>query len=461
MQWLMLVITFVAMALLHRIARAAPVEAQATLALGTLVLLAYIMGNIARRFRISRIVGYLVAGLLAVSGPFGLELVSDQALDKLAPITQGALFLIACAVGNALTIDVFRRERRTTVLRLVTGAMAVPFLAVTLVVLTVSPWFPLTAHQPFRDALLVALALGTVSAVSAPALIWPVMNDENARGPLPLTALEVSVVQDLVAAIMVVLLLAVAVPLGSRGTVTPASATRTLVAIAGSLVAGVALALAVTQYLRVIRDQLAWVLVLLALVASQAVRLLGLDAVLMGLACGVALRRFAAEHSARVSGELQRCAIPVYVVFFSLAGATLQLDALNEMWPWILLLVGLRIAGLWGGMQWAAGSGGRRGNAAVSGEWAELGWLALVGQGGFAVTLAAVFRRAFPEWNVSLEALVLAMIGVQQLAGPICFHWVMKEVHDRTTLGTVGPVSSTPPENTAGDGAVLLGGSVQ
>src|SRR6267142_321656 len=60
--------------------------------------------------------------------------------------------------------------------------------------------------------------------------------------------------------------------------------------------------------------------------------------------------------------------------------------------------------------------------------WAALGrparggtrWLGLVSQGGLAVTVAAVFRRAFPEWNVSLEALLVAMIGVHQLIGPVC-----------------------------------------
>jgi hypothetical protein len=61
-----------------------------------------------------------------------------------------------------------------------------------------------------------------------------------------------------------------------------------------------------------------------------------------------------------------------------------------------------------------------------------------------AFTLAAVLRRAFPEWNVSLESLVVAMIGVHQLAGPICFHWVLrrtgevtKESHVRETPGSV------------------------
>ena len=149
MQWLMLLVTFVVMALLHRLARATPVEAQATLALGTLVLLAYIAGTIARRFRIPRIVGYLAAGFLA--GPSWWALVSDTALAALSPISTGAVFLIACAAGNRVTFDLWRRERRPAVLRILTGAMVVPFLGVTLILLTVSPWFPLTAHQPFRE----------------------------------------------------------------------------------------------------------------------------------------------------------------------------------------------------------------------------------------------------------------------------------------------------------------------
>jgi len=48
------------------------------------------------------------------------------------------------------------------------------------------------------------------------------------------------------------------------------------------------------------------------------------------------------------------------------------------------------------------------------------GWLGLISQGGVALSLAAAARRAFPEWGVSLEALLVAMIGVHELVGPIC-----------------------------------------
>jgi hypothetical protein len=49
-----------------------------------------------------------------------------------------------------------------------------------------------------------------------------------------------------------------------------------------------------------------------------------------------------------------------------------------------------------------------------------------------AITLAAMLRRAFPEWNVSLEALVVAMVGVHQLLGPVCFQWALQRTGEIT-----------------------------
>jgi len=439
MQWLMLVVTFVVMALLQRLTRSSgiPLEAHATLALGSVTLVAFVAGTIAQRVRIPRIVGYLIGGYLA--GPAWLDLIHTDELQVLGPISTGALALIAFAVGSELTLDALRGERRNAVLRIAAAVMGVPFLAVAAVVLTVSPWFPLTAHQPFRDALVVALALGTVAAVSAPTLTWAVMTDVAARpgAPVSRTTLDVTVVQDLAAVLLVTVVLALALPLGSRGVVTPGVATQTPLILVGSLVAGIILGLAVAQYLRVIHDRLAWLLVVIAFIISQAVRLSGLEPVLVALAAGCALRNTVPREGERVRDELKRCAIPVYVVFFALAGSGLQFEVLGDMWPWALLLVGLRAVGLWGGLRWA----GR--HPAVGDVWARYGWLGFVSQSGLAFTLAAVLRRAFPEWNVSLEALLVAMIGVHQLAGPICFQWVLRrtgevteEAHVRETPGT-------------------------
>jgi Kef-type K+ transport system membrane component KefB len=435
MQWLILAFTFVVMTVLQRFARGGPLEARATLALGFLTLAAYVAGTIAQRLRLPRIVGYLIAGFVA--GPAWLDLVRGDELQALSAISSGALALIAFAAGNELTLDALRGERRTVILRIVAGAVAIPFAAVTLVVLTVSPWFPLTAHQPFRDALAVALALGAMAAVASPTLTWALITDIQASGPLSRTTLDVTIVQHVAAVLLLIVVLALVLPLASHGAVTPGIAPHAMLVFAGSIVVGGGLALVTAQYLRVIHGRLEWLLVVLAFIVSQAVRLAGLDAVLVALAAGVTLRNVTPDQSERLRAELKQCAVPVYVVFFSLAGSTLQLVALSEIWPWALLLAGLRVTGLWGGLRWA----GR--HPAVGVDLARYGWLGLVSQGGLAITLAAVLRRAFPEWNVSLEALLVAMIGVHQLAGPICFQWALRRAGEITEVGGVH-VRETP-----------------
>jgi hypothetical protein len=63
---------------------------------------------------------------------------------------------------------------------------------------------------------------------------------------------------------------------------------------------------------------------------------------------------------------------------------------------------------------------------------ARHGWLGLISQAGMALALAQHARRAFPEWGVSLEALVVAIIGVHEVVGPICFRTALVRAGDVT-----------------------------
>src|SRR2546423_9736843 len=88
------------MALVHRVAAGAPLEARATLALGYLLLVAYVGGEIARRVRLPRLTGYLLVGFAV--GPAWLGLVRREEVDALGFIADAAVALIALAVGLGL-----------------------------------------------------------------------------------------------------------------------------------------------------------------------------------------------------------------------------------------------------------------------------------------------------------------------------------------------------------------------
>src|SRR2546430_8658962 len=429
------------MALFHRVTAGAALEARATLALGFLLLAAFVGGDLARRARLPRVTGCLLVGFVA--GPW-LGLVRRDEVDALRFIGDVALGVIALAAGAELALPSLRRQL-VALARLVGGAIAFPLLIVATVFLSVSPWFPLTAHQPPGDAVAVALALGALSAESSPALVMGMLSELGARGPFARTLLAVTVFKDLVAAIVFALLLAAGKAVASPGSLHATVAAHALLGLAISLAVGALLGYGVSRYLGLVHRHTALFLVAVALVAAEVAPLVQLETILHAPAAGVYLASVAPAQGERVRHELKRGWPPVYILLFVLAGAGLRLSAWAELWPWGLLLVGLRAVSLRYGFVWG---GGHAGGAPPRGRQGRRGPVA---RAGGALGLAQVARRAFPEWGVSLETFVVAMIGVHEVVGPICF---------RRALGRAGEITEdiADAEGSPGGAVVALRG---
>jgi Kef-type K+ transport system membrane component KefB len=352
-------------------------------------------------------------------GPAWLGLVRGDEVLALGFIADAAVALIAFTAGSELTLALLR-PGRVMLTRLSTGAILFPLGIVAAVVLSVSPWFPLTVHQPFGDALAVALVLGAIAAASSPAVTMALMDELDARGPFARTVLGVTIAKDVLVIVLFTLVLAIARPLTSAGALDVSVAWTMLLHVAGSIATGVALGYAVSHYLRLIDRDTPLFLVALAFVTAEVARLVGLETMLIALAAGFYARNFSPVEGERLRADLKRGALPVYIIFFALAGAGLHLESLADLWPWVLLLVALRALGLRLGTRWAGRS------PAVPADLARHGWLGLVSQAGVTLGLAAAARRAFPEWGVSLEALVVVMIGIHEVVGPICFRRALR-----------------------------------
>jgi Kef-type K+ transport system membrane component KefB len=432
------------MALFHRVTAGGPLEARATLALGFLLLAGYLGASLAERARLPRLTGYLLVGFAV--GPAWLGLVRRDEVDALRFIADAAVALIALAAGSELTIGSLSHGRGALG-RLATGAIIGPFLVVSLVLLSVSRWFPVTVHHPFGDAVAVALALGALAAASSPVVSMALVSEFDARGPFARTLLAVTVTKDIAVAILFTLALAAGKAFARAGALNGAVAASVILELGGSLAVGAILGVALAQYLRLVRGDTALFLVATALVTAEVARLAQLETIIVALAAGFFLEHFAPVESERLRRELKRGSPLVSVAYFALAGAGLRLAALAELWPWVLLLVGLRAVGLRCGLRWAGRYPG------VTPALARDGWLGLVSQAGIALGLAQLARRAFPAWGVSLEALVVAMIGVHELVGPICFRRALVragEITEGTTDGA-GSVDAAAIAATGGD----------
>src|SRR5207247_1556649 len=153
-----------------------PLEARATLALGFLLLAAHLGGDIAKGARLPRLTGYMLVGFAA--GPRWLGLVRGDETVALRFFSDAGLALLALAAGSELRLEALRAGR-AALARVATAAVALPFVAVSLVMLSASPWFPLTVHLPLGDRVAVALTLGAFAAASSPAVTMAMRSEEH------------------------------------------------------------------------------------------------------------------------------------------------------------------------------------------------------------------------------------------------------------------------------------------
>ena len=401
------------LALLHRYTAAAPLAARAALALGTIVVLAELAGRLAARWRLPRVSGFVAAGI--VFGPAWIGLVRADEAEALRLVSDAAIALFALRAGLAMRASSTPTEG---VARYLTTSVVVPFALTAAVVYSVHPWFPLTVHQPSRDALAVALVLGALTVAAAPGLAWATLADAPGD-PLGDTLLRLHVVRDISAVLLFTVVLALVRPLASAGAVDTMAFGGPLLTLGASAVAGAILAWLASRYRRLLGLDPGIFLVAVAFGAALTGWLGPAEVTLTAMIAGLGLARWDDESAQPLRRHLDARGIALAAVAFALVGTRFDLSGLLGLWPWVPLLVGLRAVGLYWGGQWA----GR--GPLVTDALARNGWLGLISQAGVGVLLAGAGRRAFPEWGVSFESLAVAVVAVHAVVGPICMRWAL------------------------------------
>lgn len=414
------------LALLHHFTAGAPLAARATLSLGMVVYVAELAGRLAARWRLSRVAAFVAAGVACAPAATGLVRADEVRALAFVGDAALALFVLRAGLGSR------RIDGESNSGRYLTGSLVVPFVATAAAVYAAHRWFPLTLHQPRGDALGVAIVLGAVTAVAAPALTWSTLQ-EAPGGALPKALLRLHVQRDFAAVVLFVVALAAARGVTSPGTLEPRALGGVLGALGGSIVAGGLLAWLASRYRRLLDAGPGVVLVGLAFGAAVAAWAGRAEVTLAALVTGLVVARIDDEGAEELRVHFDARGIGLATPAFALFGLGLEASGLVDLWPWILGLAIVRAAGLYVG-------GRLSGTASLAPDLvAGRGWLGLISQGGLGVFLAEVGRRAFPEWGVSFEGFVVGLVLVHAVVGPICLRGAVA----RRTLPVEGAVGGT------------------
>jgi Kef-type K+ transport system membrane component KefB len=395
------------LAVSHHFTAGAPLAARAALALGAVVVAAELAGRVALRWGLPRVTGFIAAGLLM--RPEWLGLVRSDEAQTLGFVGDAAVALFGLRAGLA-----WRPGAAADGLgRYLSGSVVVPFALTAAAVFALHAWFPLSVHQPDGDALSVALVMGALTIVAAPAVAWATLDDAP-RSPLSDTVLRLHTLRDILALIVFAAALALVRPLTSAGSLRADAFWPPLVALAGaSLTAGLLVWL-VSRGRRLFGGAPGLSALVVALGAALAGASGEVEVTLAAVLAGVGLSYVDRETADVLSRHFDARGDLLAAGAFALVGIRFDVSSVGEFWPWMLLLVAVRALGLYWGGRWA----GRR--HLLQEDLVRSGWLALVPQAGVGLLLASSGRRAFPEWGVSFEGLAVGLVAIHAVVGPIC-----------------------------------------
>lgn len=387
---------------------------QALLSFGFLILAAYTVGEVATAVRLPRIVGYLVAGV--VFGPYVLGTVTAEGADRLAPVSQLAIALIAFLAGAELRWGEVK-ERGPLLLKMMTAELLCTFAALFGLLYAVRGWVPFLRDAPEAQVVAFALLFAAIAIVHSPAVTMALLTETGARGPVTRTTLGIVLLSDVAVVVFFSAALAVARALAPpTGVAEAASVGMVVWEIGGALLVGAVLGGGVALYLRYVGRELVFFAILVAFFGQEIARLAHVETLLTLLTAGFVMENVSREgEGVALLHAMERSAAPVFVVFFALSGAKIQVAQVAALLPLVVPIALVRGGAIWAGMRlggWWAGAGAPERRYA---------WMGLISQAGVAIGLAAIVSEAYPENGAVLGTLLLALIAVNETVGPILF----------------------------------------
>ena len=414
-----------------------------------LLLVALFSSRLMRLIKLPNVTGYIITGI--IMGPFVFGLLFNkfsfdgiensliyQHVDRIGWVSNVALGFIAFSIGTSFKRSVIKTlGKRVIVITILEaiGASLLVFIAL------------LVAHFIVPNNLIsweLVLTLSAIASATAPAATLMVIKQYNARGPLVDTLLPVVALDDAAALILFAILFQIATAIAG-GTISPyAVIVKPLLEITISLAVGTVLGFLISLMNRLFKsrnNRLIWcifsvfaALGFYYLFKSPKMGGFELSSLLICMMSGMIYTNFV-NDSGRTLDVMDRFTSPIYMMFFVISGASLNLSIFFNKDGLIVIAIAavyiiFRVIGKWSGA--FTGASITRCESEVK---KYLGF-ALIPQAGVAIGLSTTAYKLFStnEATQKAGALILAIILtstlVYELFGPLVAKFALTKAHE-------------------------------
>jgi Kef-type K+ transport system membrane component KefB len=346
-----------------------------------------------------------------------LDLVDHDMTVNLQIVSDVAVCMIALTAGAALNFAQIRPMAKT-LLALVFMSVLAAALVIGAAVFLARPFLPWLADLPVLDALAVAMMLGVTLAAKSPAVVMALVSETRADGPVTRLVIATVVVADLVVIVCYAIVSSLTSAALGGGVGVGSVAASVSWSIVGSMVFGVVIGGVIGAFLGNVKRGASLFAVMVCVVVAEIGARIHLDPLIVMLAAGVWLENFSRSDSSKLLRDFESAQLPVFLVFFALAGSHIDLATLYASLAPIVILVATRAASFFVGFRVATSSTG------LAPTVRRLAWLGLIPQAGLALALALIIQQSF-TFGPQAAALLLGVVATNELLGPVLLRAVL------------------------------------
>ena len=385
-----------------------------------------LMSRPAKKLGLPAVTGYLIAGLLI--GPFvlgqlgieGLGFTTSEHVEALGVISDVALGFIAFAIGNEFRVSQLKQiGKQATVIAIFQAIVATVFVDAALI--------GLHFLMPDKLSIATAITLGAIATATAPAATLMVVNQYKAKGKLTDILLPIVALDDAVGLIVFAVSFGIAKALSSGASLSIFTvAINPLIEIIGSLLLGALIGVIFNFsekffFSRSKRMCISITYVFLAVAISKlhfaipGTELeIGFSPLLVCMMLGTVFCNLC-EFSEELMAKVDRWTAPLFVLFFVISGAELDLSVFTD---WAVIVIGV--------VYIIFRSAGKISGATVSAKFMKcdpsiqkyLG-ITLLPQAGVALGMSVTVAAELGADGAIIRNIVLFAVLVYELFGPL------------------------------------------
>lgn len=375
------------------------------------MVVALLMTRVTRLVRLPNVTAYLIAGVLI--GPGVLNLLNSDSIGTLSVLTSVSLGFIAFSIGDEFKLSTLKQIGSQAMIITLFEALG----AIVLVdCITVALGFPPA----------MCITLGALAASTAPAATLMVVRQYKADGPLTRMLLPVVAADDAIGLIAYSISINVAIALAQHESLNIVSTFLIpLVQIAVALLSGALIGFVAALSHRFFRSHTNRMSIAIAGVfaCTALADQFGLSSLLMCMAMGAVYVNLR-DDAERVLGCVDDWTYPLFMLFFVISGASLDLGSLPKVGLLGLVYIVTRFGGKWVGSY--LGSTLTHQPDVIR---QNIGF-ALMPQAGVAIGMATLAAAQLPGYGTQVQTVILAGTLVYELIGPLSAKFALSRAHE-------------------------------